>query len=234
MGLVGVAASIAPTPHAPSPRQVIVAALFLVWSLRLGLHIRRRVLTHPEDGRYAAFRREWGSLYHAMMFAFLQIQALAGGLLLIAVLAAARNPEPGLRLQDLAGALILAIAVCGETVADRQLAAFASEPANKGKVCDVGLWAWSRHPNYFFEWLGWLAYPVIAIDVLGRYPWGWLALIAPVAMYGLLRHGSGVPPLEAHMLRSRGELFRAYQARVSVFFPLPPRSIALNQGNQPT
>ena len=121
------------------------------------------------------------------------------------------------------GALILVAAVAGEGIADRQLDAFKADPANHGRVCDVGLWSWSRHPNYFFEWLGWLAWPVMAIDLQGRYPLGWLALGAPLVMWLLLNFFSGVPPLEAHMLRSRGEAFRAYQRRTSAFFPLPPR-----------
>jgi steroid 5-alpha reductase family enzyme len=98
---------------------------------------------------------------------------------------------------------------------------FASNPANRNAVCDVGLWRWSRHPNYFFEWLSWLGYPLIAIDVSGHNPYGWLALLAPACMYWVLVHVSGIPPLEEHMLGSRGEAFRAYQKRTRPFFPLP-------------
>jgi steroid 5-alpha reductase family enzyme len=86
---------------------------------------------------------------------------------------------------------------------------------------ESGLWAWSRHPNYFFQWLGWLAYPIIALDPAR--PVTWLSLAAPAVMYGLLRHVSGVPPLEEAMLKSRGDTFRDYQRRVSVFFPLPSK-----------
>jgi steroid 5-alpha reductase family enzyme len=106
-------------------------------------------------------------------------------------------------------------------IADRQLAAFRDDPANKGRVCDVGLWGMSRHPNYFFEWMGWFAYTIIAIDFSGGYPWGWLALAGPALMYWLLVHASGIPPLEAHMLRSRGQAFRDYQHRVNAFWPGP-------------
>jgi len=88
-------------------------------------------------------------------------------------------------------------------------------------VCDIGLWRWSRHPNYFFEWLFWLAYPLIAIDLAGYNPYGWLALLAPICMYWVLVYVSGIPPLEEHMLRSRGETFRAYQLRTRAFFPFP-------------
>jgi steroid 5-alpha reductase family enzyme len=79
----------------------------------------------------------------------------------------------------------------------------------------------SRHPNYFFEWLCWLAYPLIAINLSGYNPLGWLTLAAPACMYWVLVHVSGIPPLEEHMLRSRGAQFRALQARTRPFFPLP-------------
>ena len=222
MGGAGALAALAPTGSAFAPRQALVAALVAGWSLRLGLHIRARVLRGPEDARYAQLRRDWAPHFQGRMFSFLQQQALGGGVLLIAVVLAAHEPAQELRLADLAGTLVLAASVLGEGLADRQLARFTRDPANHGKVCDWGLWAWSRHPNYFFEWLGWLAYPVIAIDPSGVYPWGWAALVAPAAIYGLLRHVSGVPPLEAHMLATRGEAFRAYQARTSAFFPFPP------------
>jgi steroid 5-alpha reductase family enzyme len=92
----------------------------------------------------------------------------------------------------------------------------------------------SRHPNYFFEWLGWFAYAVIAIaiDLTCSYPWGWLAVAGPVLMYWLLVHASGIPPLEAHMLRSRGDAFRAYQQRVNAFWPGPPSSVGAAARNE--
>ena len=114
----------------------------------------------------------------------------------------------------------------GEALADAQLKAFRTDPANKGRVCDVGLWRWSRHPNYFFEWFGWLAYPVIGIsfgDPLS-YPWGFAALLGPVFMYWILVYVTGIPPLEAQMLRSRGDRYRDYQSRTSPFFPWQPQA----------
>ena len=111
-----------------------------------------------------------------------------------------------LRPQDYLAALILLSGIAGEALADAQLKHFRERPANRGRVCDVGLWRWSRHPNYFFEWLGWLAYPVIAISPYYPlfYPWGWATLLAPAFMYWILVHVTGIPPLEAQMLRSRG------------------------------
>ena len=112
-------------------------------------------------------------------------------------------------------------AFAGEALADSQLKSFRMNPANKGKVCDIGLWRWSRHPNYFFEWFGWVSYPVIALSF--DYPWGFATLLAPLFMFWILRYVTGVPPLEEQMLKSRGDAYRAYQAQTSVFFPLPPK-----------
>ena len=155
------------------------------------------------------------------MFWFLQSQAAVGIILALSIVVAAHNPNPNLRIQDLIGLLILFAAIVGEAIADRQLRAFKSDPANRNAICDVGLWRWSRHPNYFFEWLLWLAYPIIAIDFAGHNPFGWSSLAAPICMYWILVHVSGIPPLEDHMLRSRGEAFRAYQKRTRPFLPLP-------------
>jgi steroid 5-alpha reductase family enzyme len=226
LGLVGAGSALWPVAGAsPNARQWLVAALVAVWSIRLGSHIAARTRHITDDPRYAAFAKDWGADAPRKMFLFLQNQALGSIPLAFAVFVAARFPEPGLRLQDFLGLAILAVGIAGEGIADAQLKAFRSDPANKGKVCDVGLWRWSRHPNYFFEWFGWLAYPVIAIS-LGdplSYPWGFATLLAPLFMYWILVHVTGVPPLEEQMLKSRGERYRAYQARTSVFFPLPPR-----------
>ena len=148
-------------------------------------------------------------------------QAPASALLSISVVLAARRPEADLDLRDAIGAAIFLIAIIGETLADSQMKRFRTDPENKGKVMGQGLWAWSRHPNYFFQWLGWMAYPAMVLDL--AHPVTWLSLMAPVVMFGLLRYVSGVPLLEATMLQSRGDLFRDYQRRVSVFFPFPPK-----------
>lgn len=228
VGGAGVAAALLPVEgSAPVPeRQYLVAALVAVWSLRLGFHIVLRTIGDGDDPRYAQLRRDWGDEFPRRLFSFLQIQASAALLLVFAVFAAAHNPSPGLGTGDWLGLAIMIVAVFGEGLADRQLARFRGDPENRGKVCDKGLWAYSRHPNYFFEWLGWLAYAAIAIDFGGFYPWGYVALAAPAFMYWLLVHVSGIPPLEAHMLSSRPAAFRDYQARVNAFWPGPPRPVA--------
>lgn len=210
---------------APDARQIITAVFIACWALRLGIHIAQRSHGITDDPRYAEMAKQWGDDAPRQMFWLLQKQAWVTIPLALAVFLAAHNTAPVFRLQDMAAFAVLAIAIVGEGLADRQLRAFKADPRNKGRVCDVGLWSVSRHPNYFFEWLGWLAYPLLAIDLAGPYGWGYLALLAPACMYWLLVYVSGVPPLEEHMLRSRGQAFRDYQARTSAFFPWPPKRI---------
>lgn len=217
IGGAGVLAALWPlAPGEPGPRNWLVAALVGIWSLRLGTHILLRTLKGSDDPRYAQLRKEWGDKADQQLLLFLQIQAGAALVLAIAIMAAAHNPAP-LGLPDALGVLVAIVAIVGEAVADAQLTAFKQEPKNKGKVCDVGLWGLSRHPNYFFEWLFWVAYPLIGIG----YGWGWVALLAPLQMYWLLVHASGIPPLEAHMMRSRPEAFADYKKRVRAFWPIP-------------
>lgn len=220
-GAAGVAYALAARPDGPGARQWVIVAMVAAWSLRLGLHIVARTRGAAEDRRYAVFRAEWGARFEWRMFGFLQIQAAAAALLALSVLLAARAPRTGIGGADLAGAAVLVVAVIGEAVADAQLARFRADPRNHGGVCDRGLWGWSRHPNYFFEWLGWCAWPLLAIAPGA--PWGWLAVSGPAFMYWLLVYVSGIPPLERQMLASRGDLFRDYQARVSAFVPWPNR-----------
>ncbi len=205
-------------------RQVAIAMVVACWCLRLGLHIARRTRTAADDPRYRDLIKQWGAAAPRRMFWFLQSQAIVGALLSLSVAIAAHNPNPTVRLPDLFGLALLLGGIFGEAVADRQLTVFKSDPANREAVCDLGLWAWSRHPNYFFEWLFWVGFPIIAIDFSGYNPYGWLSLAAPICMYWILVFVSGIPPLEAHMLRSRGEIFRKYQDRASAFFPIPPVS----------
>jgi steroid 5-alpha reductase family enzyme len=224
-GIAGAMVALMPVSDAAwAPRQVLVAVLVALWALRLGGYILKRTMQGHDDPRYAALRKEWGKSAGLRLFIFLQIQAVAAFALVLAAMVAAHHPSPNWRIGDGFGLALFLIAVAGEALADRQLARFRADPANRGRVCDRGLWGVTRHPNYFFEWLGWLAYPVIAIDLTGDYPWGFAAIAAPVLIYFLLVHASGIPPTEAHMLRTRGEAFRAYQRRVNAFWPgLPGR-----------
>ena len=221
LGTAGMVGALLPFGAGPMSRRLLVAGLAAAWALRLGLHVASRTRGISDDPRYAKLKREWGADKDRQMFRFMMMQALASTPLAIAIVLAAHNPAPTLGLQDLVGVLVFAIGVGGGAVADRQLRAFARNPANKGKVCDEGLWAWSRHPNYFFECVLWSAYPVIALSVAG-YGYGFVALLAPLAMTLLLTKISGIPPLEEHMVAKHGDAYRAYQRRTSALLPWPP------------
>jgi len=223
VGLTGCVGALTASVMSHPMRPLLVMSLAAIWSLRLGVHIARRTMRINDDPRYAALIRQWGSAASRKMFLLAQKQAIVSLPLAASIVVAAFNPVPEFRAQDWAAIGILIIAIGGEAVADHQLWRFRQNPANRNGVCTIGLWNWSRHPNYFFEWLGWCAYPLIAIDVHGAYPGGFFALAAPICMYWLLVYVSGIPPLEAHMLERRPEEFRAYQARTSSFFPAPPR-----------
>jgi steroid 5-alpha reductase family enzyme len=223
VGFAGVVGALAPVGGGVELRRWLVALLVGIWSLRLGTHILQRTLKGGDDPRYAELKREWGDNFSRRLLWFLQIQAAAGFLLILSIVVAARNPASFPAWSDWAGLSIMVLATVGETIADRQLRSFAARAQDRQAVADCGLWGWSRHPNYFFEWLAWFAYALIAIGPDARFVWGWLALSGPAFIYWLLVHVSGIPPTEAHMLRSRGEKFRDYQRRVNAFFPWPKR-----------
>jgi steroid 5-alpha reductase family enzyme len=203
--------------------RMLLAALGGAWAMRLAWHIAQRVRGEEEDGRYRYLREHWqGS--QAKFFAFFMAQAALVLLFALPFAAVAANPRT-MPAALIAGGLIWLLAVGGESLADAQLARFRADPANRGKTCRSGLWGYSRHPNYFFEWLHWFAYVALA--------WGsplwWLSWFGPVVMYVFLRWISGIPYTEAQALRSRGEDYRAYQRDTPMLIPhfrksSPPRS----------
>src|SRR5690606_11042428 len=203
------------------PRRLIIASLATVWSCRLGTHLLRRIRRHhpEEDSRYRALREEWSAGFTSKMALFFQAQALSVITLGLPFLLPTRNAFPGLGAAELAGIFICIVGILGESRADQQLAAFRAQSSNHGKVCNVGLWRYSRHPNYFFEWCIWVGFSVFALHSA----WGWIALSAPAIMLHLLRNVTGVPMAEESSLRSKGDAFRAYQQTTNTFFPGPPR-----------
>ena len=222
VGLVGVGVALSPVVRGAGVggRGVLAAVFVALWAARLALHIGSRTWAAPEDPRYAELARRWGADFPRRLFWFLQAQAAAAFILVASVRLAAINPAP-FRAADALAVLVLLSALAGEALADRQLQSFRVAHRGRRALCEEGLWAWSRHPNYFFEWLGWFAYPLLAISAAN--PHGWLALAAPALMYALLVHVSGIPPLETQLAATRGPDFRDLQGRVSAFFPLPPR-----------
>jgi steroid 5-alpha reductase family enzyme len=221
-GLAGIVLTLWPIGQAGGARGWLVALVAAVWSFRLGSHLIRRALQGRDDPRYAALRESWGESYRWKMPGFLQLQALSVFILGCIIMLAGRNSAPHLGPLDILALILAALSILGEALADEEVRRFASNPANRGRICESGLWGWSRHPNYFCEWLIWVAFALFATSGLGS-AWSLLAWAGPIVMYLVLVHASGIPPTEAHMLQSRGEAFRDYQRRVSKFFPLPPK-----------
>jgi steroid 5-alpha reductase family enzyme len=204
-------------------RKALITTMAVLWSLRLGTHLYRRVMGHHpvEDGRYVQLRKDWAGNFAPKMFGFFQLQAASVVLLGGAFFLVCLNPSARLHPLEIAGAILWLLALTGESVADRQLAVFKHDPANRGKVCDVGLWRYSRHPNYFFEWLIWVAYFVFALAS----PQGWAAVIGPVSILYLLLRVTGIPLTEKQSLRSKGDAYRRYQQTTSAFVPWFPKNL---------
>jgi steroid 5-alpha reductase family enzyme len=201
------------------PRRLAVLLMVGLWSARLTLHLVARVSSEPEDARYTEIRARWKTNLGIKFFAFFMFQGVLDLLLSTPYLIASRNAVVGVSVFELLGALIWVVAVIGEAMADWQLREFKADPANKGTVCRVGLWGWSRHPNYFFEWLIWVSFATFALGS----PWGWLGIVCPMLMLYFLLRVTGIPATEAHAVKSRGESYRTYQREVSAFVPRPPK-----------
>jgi len=217
LGFLGVylAASSSGLPE----RRALVGLMTVFWSLRLAAHLYfDRVKGKPEDGRYATLRASWGGAANRNFFFFFQAQGVLDAILALSFVAAASRPGP-LGPGDALAAAIWVISLSGEATADRQLAAFRADPANKGQVCRTGLWSWSRHPNYFFEWLYWMSFVAMA-------PGDWRVWLSPALMLYFLLRVTGIPATEAQALKSRGDAYRRYQNEVSRFIPWPPRRSA--------
>ena len=200
---------------AAAPR-LLLAVLGGGWGLRLAIHLGVRVSREPEDGRYQALRSRWTG-DPCRWFAFFQMQALSVPLFALPFVPVAANRRTDTAWL-MAGAVLWLTGILGESLADRQLTRFRAMPAHRGRTCRAGLWRYSRHPNYFFEWLHWFAYVAWAVGS----PLAPLAWLGPLTLFVFLRYLSGVPWSEQQALRSRGEDYRDYQRSTSIFFPWFP------------
>lgn len=201
-----------------TPRGVLVLAIVGIWAVRLGVHIYTRNRGQGEDPRYQEFRRQGGASYWwSSFFRVFLLQAVLAWIISAPLLAAQRADAP-LGPIDLVGVALWAAGLLFETVGDLQLRAFRADPASKGQVLRTGLWAWTRHPNYFGEAVLWWGYFVIALGV-----GGWWTVFAPVLMTTLLVRVSGVALLERG-LAARRPGYVEYIRDVPAFIPRPPRS----------
>jgi steroid 5-alpha reductase family enzyme len=198
------------------PRKWFFTTLVVIWGLRLASHLFARVIGHEEDGRYQKMRQDWGAGSKYKFLLFFEFQAFLNLILAIPFLLICINTEPTqISALEWTGFGIWIVALFGESLADQQLRTFKNDPANKGKTCRAGLWNYSRHPNYFFEWLIWVSYFVFALAS----PYGWISIIGPLLMLYFLFKVTGIPATETQALRSRGESYKEYQRTTSAFVP---------------
>jgi steroid 5-alpha reductase family enzyme len=202
-------------------RKVLISLIAVVWSIRLGTYLFIRVSHHhpKEDSRYAQLRTDWSENLKLKMAAFFQLQALTVIVLSLPFYLISSNKTTHIELIEILGFSLWIIAIAGETLADIQLAKFKKNPLNSSEVCSEGLWRYSRHPNYFFEWLIWVSYFIIACGS----PYGWLSIISPISILYLLLKKTGVPMVEEQALRKRREKYTAYQNSTSMFIPWFPK-----------
>ena len=203
----------------PGERGLLVATLVSIWGFRLAWHIHARNKGKGEDYRYLAWRNEWGKWFYPR--SYIQVYLLQGMFLFLIVspvLLINKSTGNDLGTLDMIGAAVWVLGFCFEAVGDAQLARFVKNPGNTGKLMRSGLWAYTRHPNYFGEVVQWWGVWLIALAV----PGGWVGVVGPVTITFLILKVSGIPMLEKKM--EEHPEFREYKRRVSVFFPLPPRN----------
>jgi steroid 5-alpha reductase family enzyme len=200
-------------------RTLILVPMVVLWGIRLGFYLLfTRVNGQPEEGSYVELRRKWGANTGLKFLLFFEIQALLCGVLSIPFLLAMHDPSKASPDFENAGLAIWIIAFIGEIVADTQLARFKRDPKNKGRVCNTGLWRHSRHPNYFFEWLIWMSFAIVALPA----KYGYVGLLSPALMLYFLLRVTGIPSAEEQALRSKGDAYRKYQRTTPVFIPWFP------------
>lgn len=199
----------------------VFIGMMLLWSIRLGAYLLARLHAHfpNEDSRYIELREKWSEEIVPRFAKFFWAQALSVVILCTPLILITANPVTSIGPLAKAAILLWLIGVIGEAIADAQLRAFKMDPKNHGQVCEVGLWRMCRHPNYFFEWIIWCSFGIYGLAA----PLGILSLIAPIMMFYLLYFVSGVPPAEAHSIKSKGQLYLDYQRHTNKFFPGMPK-----------
>jgi steroid 5-alpha reductase family enzyme len=212
--------------HGDDVRRWLLFVLPAVWGLRLAQHIGRRTIGKPEDPRYEELlsKAKGNPDLYALRMIYL-LQGLLAFIIASPILVGAFEGDPVGPVAWVGVALWL-VGVLFEGVGDSQMERFRRDPDNKGKVIDVGLWRYTRHPNYFGDACVWWGIFLVAADALP----GVVTIYAPVIMTLLLTKGSGARILEKHMSKREG--WDEYAARTSMFFPLPRKRVAVQGRHQ--
>jgi len=207
--------------RSPDARGIVMLALVGAWALRLAIYVSLRNMGHGEDRRYRAIReRNQPHFGFKSLYLVFGLQAVIAWIVGWPLLAAISQPAPSINALDLLGAAVAAAGLVIEAVAAAQLARFLRGPRREGAVMDSGLWAWSRHPNYFGECCFWWGLGAMALAA-GGWSSAW-CLASPLVMTLLLLKVSGVALLEQDIAERR-PAYRDYIARTSAFIPWPPR-----------
>jgi steroid 5-alpha reductase family enzyme len=200
--------------------RVCLLLVIAAWSLRLAWHLHRRIDGKPEEGRYVELRRKWSvngtdAFLHRMR-RFYYFQAISNVILALPMWVISNNQTPELTPLEICGFILMIISIWGEATADRQLSAFKAQQHNIGRVCNQGLWKYSRHPNYFFEWCVWVGLSGVSLSC------GWWGLTGPIMaalMLYLLLKVTGIKATEDQNMRSKGAEYAHYQRTTSSFIP---------------
>lgn len=197
----------------PSVVSILSGILLLVWGIRLGGYLWfSRVGAGHQDKRYTQLSENWKMAKALGFFLNFQLQGLLAWPIAVSFYFISMRTE--FFWWDSLGFGMVIIGLIGESLADYQLQNYKRKPV--GAVCQAGLWRYSRHPNYFFDWLSWLGFSVIALS--GSL--GFIALISPLTLYMIMVYVTG-PMTEAGSLASRGEAYEQYQQQTQMFFPGP-------------
>ncbi len=199
-------------------RQILVNTLVFVWGTRLAIHIAIRKKGKGEDFRYVQWRKDWGRWF--LVRSYFQIYWLQGFLILLIsypIFLINLSPKRGLSILDYVGFFLWLVGFLFETLGDYQMLKFKKNPKNKGQIMTKGLWAYTRHPNYFGESAMWWGIFLIALSVNN----GWISIFSPLLLTLLLTKISGIPMLEKKYKANVD--FQAYTKRTSAFFPWFPK-----------
>lgn len=196
-----------------SLRNGVISLLLIVWSLRLaGYLLFSRILKGHIDKRYGELSSHWKINESFGFYINFQLQGLLIFIISIVFLFAGNADGQELSWMDIVGCVIVLLGMTGESIADLQLQRFKAN--NKGKVCNSGLWYYSRHPNYFFDWITWCGFALFGLSS----PYGYIAIISPILLYIIFNYITG-PITERGSVQSRGQAFIDYQRETSMFFP---------------
>lgn len=205
-------------------RKILLTLMLGLWSFRLGYYLTKRIYSHhpDEDTRYKHLRAEYGDKFKMRFMVFYFYQAISVSVLTLPFIFVFKNATPEINSFEIIAFVYWLVSVCGESLADHQLNTFKHLSKNNpqmGRTCNIGLWKYSRHPNYFFESNIWWGFFIFMMG--SQIYWG--VYCALIILFLLLKV-TGVPPSEAQALKSRGDEYVQYQRKTSAFIPWFPKS----------